>query len=71
MTNHRTVGTAPATIGDLLQGYGDRWRIAFEATLNVWSGERCSPDGRHIRFLAGRSPAELAARLSDAEVSES
>ncbi len=63
-------GDAPATITDLLLRFGDRWQLAYQSDLGVWSAERKSPDGRHVRFLAAHDPAELAASLADAEIAE-
>jgi len=64
-------GTAAAdTIGDLLQRFGDRWQIAYQSELGVWSGEQRSADGLHGRFLAAHSAGELAGQLSNAERGE-
>jgi hypothetical protein len=72
MTHHGPVtGTAPASITELLQLFGDRWTIAYEPTLNIWSAEGRSTDGRHIRFLSGHSVTALAAKLADVETAES
>jgi len=58
---------ATVTGRELQQQYGDRWSIAFEPALRVWSAERRSPDGRHRRFLAEHTPAVLADKLAVAE----
>jgi len=60
-------GPAPVSITELLQRFADHWMIAYEPTLSVWSAERRSTDGRHIRFLYGHSVAALGAKLADVE----
>jgi hypothetical protein len=62
----RAASPAPGIAGLILE-YGDRWRIAYDIALSVWSAERRSPDGRSRWFIAHREPAVLAARLADAE----
>jgi len=62
--------TAAGTITGLLRHFGERWQIAYQSELGVWSGERVSSDGAHIRFLAAHSPAELVGKLSAAERDE-
>jgi hypothetical protein len=62
-----TTGPAPASISDLLEQFGGCWQIAYQIDLNVWSAERRSPDGRHVRFVAEHTVGALAARLAGAE----
>ncbi len=68
--NRPTTAPAPTSISDLTQQFGQRWTVAYDATLNVWSAEQRSPDGRHIRFLAAHAPGELANKLAGAELVE-
>ena len=68
--NTPTTGRAPASISDLLEMFGERWQMAYQGELNVWSAERRSPDGRHRQFLAAHDPATLAGRIRDAETAD-
>ena len=63
----RTGGAAMPGIAGLIQEFGERWQIAYDIALEVWSAERRSTDGRSRWFIAHREPAALAARLTDAE----
>ena len=68
MTHHKPAGCrSTASITELLQRFGDRWRIAYQPALNVWSAEQRSADGCHIRFLCEHSTAALASKLAVAE----
>jgi hypothetical protein len=68
---HHDPTTAPGpgavTGRELWQEYGDRWDIAFQPDLRVWSAERRSADGRERRFISERTPAVLAGKLAAAE----
>jgi hypothetical protein len=59
--------SAPVGIAGLILGFGERWTIAYDIALSVWSAERRSPDGRSRWFICEREPAGLAARLAAAE----
>ena len=59
----------PDPEGDLQRRFGDRWDIQLE-DLGVWSAVHRSEDGRHIRCLVARTPAELLAKLEVAETVE-
>jgi hypothetical protein len=59
----------PADPGELQRRFGDRWDIQLE-DLGVWSAVHRSEDGRHIRCLVARTPAELLAKLETAETVE-
>jgi len=65
--HHPTAPPASTTSRQLQQAYGDRWDIAFQPDLRIWSAERRSPDGRQRRFIAEHTPAGLAAKLAAAE----
>jgi hypothetical protein len=67
MRRHKPAGCRSVSITELLQRFGDRWRIAYLPALNVWSAEQRSADGRHIRFLCQHSTAALADKLAIAE----
>jgi hypothetical protein len=62
-------GAPPDPGGELQRRFGDRWDIQLE-DLGVWSAVRKSEDGRHIRCLVARTPAELLAKLATAETVE-
>lgn len=66
----RTQTPAASGIADLMQQFADRWLIRYEATLGVWSAERRTDEGRHIRFIAAHNPATLAGKIASAEVAE-
>jgi len=69
--NIGTTGQQPAiTSGDLMERFGARWDIQRETSAGVWSAERRSPDGHHIRVIVGRSVPELAGKLETAELAE-
>jgi hypothetical protein len=59
----------PDSGGELQRLYGDRWDIQLEG-LGVWSAVHKSEDGRHIRCLVARTPAELMAKLETAKTVE-
>jgi hypothetical protein len=67
--NGRAASPAPGIAG-LIMEFGERWSIAYDIALSVWSAERRSPDGRTRWFIAHRKPADLAARLADAEAGQ-
>jgi hypothetical protein len=50
-------------IADLHVQFGERWVLAYDIALAVWSTERRSPDGRTRWFICDRKAADLAARL--------
>lgn len=54
----------------LLHRFGSRWDIRRELAVGIFSAERRSLDGRHIRFITAHSAAELAVKLDAAEVAE-
>ena len=71
MACHDPTPAPDSTIsGQLQQAYGDRWDIAFQPDLRVWSAERRSPDGRQRRFMAEHTPAVLADKLAVAETAQ-
>jgi hypothetical protein len=43
---------------------GQAWMIFYDATLDYWTAEHSSEDGRHVRFIAAHSGDELAAKVS-------
>jgi hypothetical protein len=64
----RQPDASPAAAARLLRACSARgWTITHHDELRYWTAERASKDGTHIRFIAARSPAELAARLAAAE----
>ncbi|GEM_PF-1012214 len=67
--NPITPAPEPATITgrDLHERFGDRWDIRRELAIGILTAERRSPDGLHIRYLCARTPAELAAKIEQAE----
>ena len=67
---HRAPQIAPAAITgtSLLKTYGDRWDIRRELAAGIFTAERRSPDGAHIRFICARSAPELAGKLDAAEL---
>ena len=62
----KAASPAPGVAG-LIMEFGDRWRIAYDIALSVWSAERRSPDGRSRWFICEREHAGLAVRLAAAE----
>ena len=57
----------PVTLDDLRARYGESWEIRFRpAGIPVVTAERCSPDGRHVKFIVTHSVAELAVKLATA-----
>jgi predicted component of type VI protein secretion system len=61
----------PATVPPSLAPFADRWLIQHGASgLDVWTAERDSADGRHIRYIVGRTIKELADKLHAAETCE-
>lgn len=63
------VAPTAVTGRELAQRFGDRWQIGQERP-GVWSAERRSPDGHHIRFICAHSAAELAGKIEAAEAAE-
>lgn len=53
-----------------MERFGDRWEIRRETSVGVLTAEHKTPDGRHIRFIVGRSVADLAGKLEAAETAE-
>jgi len=70
--NPTTPDPVPATITgtDLQERFGDRWTIRRELAISIFSAERRSPDGHHIRYLCARSAADLVGKLEAAETDE-
>jgi hypothetical protein len=52
-----------------LEQFTSRWEIA-PTVLGGWAAEHRSPDGRHIRYIVGRSAHELVGMLATAELVE-
>jgi hypothetical protein len=51
-----------------LEPYAGRWQIAaYPGGLDVYSAEQRPGDGRSMRYIVARTPAELAAKLAEAE----
>jgi hypothetical protein len=65
-----TAGPPSATITDLYQRFADRWTIAYESALAIWSAEQRSADGRGLRLICDPNPAALAGKLTAAEASQ-
>lgn len=69
MHDHATTPPARSvTLADLVRRYGDAWEIRQQSC--VWTAEYRSGDGRHIRYLAAHSLAEMAVKLGSASTVE-
>jgi hypothetical protein len=51
---------------DLLRVYGERWNIECNPFRPTWSAEKRGDNGS-LRLLVAYSPADLAAKINDAE----
>ncbi len=60
----------PAEIAALIHDHGERWQIEHTGDLDVWTAVRRSRDGRHIRVLVARDPADLRGKLETVEADE-
>jgi hypothetical protein len=60
--------TAPGGIASLHQQHGDRWDIAYDTALAVWTAEQRSAS--RLRLICDRDPAALAAKLAVAEAGQ-
>jgi hypothetical protein len=67
MTDHPA---QPAEIAALIHDHGERWQIEHTGDLNVWTAVRRPRDGRHIRVLVARDPADLRGKLETVEADE-
>jgi hypothetical protein len=64
MTDHPP---QPAEIAALIHDHGEHWQIEHTGDLNVWTAVRRSADGRHIRVLVARDPADLRGKVETVE----
>ena len=60
----------PAEIAALIHDHGEHWQIEHTGDLDVWTAVRRSRDGRHIRVLVARDPADLRGKLETVEADE-
>jgi hypothetical protein len=47
------------TITAVDQASGRHWKVVYDSSLDYWTAEHSSEDGRHIRFICAHSGDEL------------